>query len=211
MSHSNLRLHVDAKFTSPYAMSVFVALQEKGLAFDISTVDLDKNENKQPTFAAVSLTQRVPLLIHEGFAVSESSAITEYLDEIFPSPALYPSNPQHRARARQVQAWLRSDFLPIRQERSTERVFYPPSPPPPLSHDAQASAAKLFAGSESLLADAGLNLFDQWCIADVDLTVMLQRLILNGDPVPQRLVDYAKHQWLRPSVQRWVTHKRPPL
>ena len=211
MSHSNLRLYIDATFTSLYAMSVFVALQEKGLAFDIATVDLGKPENRQPTFAVVSLTQRVPLLTHEGFAVSESSAITEYLDEIFPSPALYLSDPQHRARARQIQAWLRSDFLPIRQERSTERVFYPPSPPPPLSLDAQASAEKLFACSQSLLADASLNLFDQWCISDVDLTVMLQRLILNGDPVPPQLVEYTKHQSLRPSVQRWVTHKRRPL
>ena len=76
MPYTNLHLHVDAKFTSPYAMSVFVALQEKGLAFDISTIDLARHENKEPGFATVSLTQRVPLLTHDGFALSESSAIT---------------------------------------------------------------------------------------------------------------------------------------
>lgn len=211
MTLATLHLHVDAKFTSPYAMSVFVSLHEKGLSFDISTVDLAKLENQQAAFAASSLTQRVPLLIHDGFALSESSAITEYLDEVFPEPALYPADIRQRARARQVQAWLRSDFLPIRLERSTERVFYPSSEPPPLSAPAQASAGKLVNAAQALLANDSLNLFDRWSIADVDLTVMLQRLIMNGDPVPQRLVDYAQHQWRRPSVQLWVEHKRAPL
>ena len=39
---------------------------------------------------------------------------------------------------------------------------------------------------------------------------MLNRLIMNGDRVPQRLVDYAYHQWQRPSVQRWMALERPP-
>jgi glutathione S-transferase len=33
---------------------------------------------------------------------------------------------------------------------------------------------------------------------------MLNRLILNGDEVPQLLVDYAAFQWQRASVQRYV-------
>jgi len=36
----HLRLFVDTQFASPYAMSVFVALREKGLDFELSTVDL---------------------------------------------------------------------------------------------------------------------------------------------------------------------------
>jgi len=55
------------------------------------------------------------------------------------------------------------------------------------------------------------NLFGEWCIADVDLGLMLNRLILNGDSVPQRLVDYARHQWQPPSVQLWIARERPPL
>ncbi|MCA3783732.1 MAG: glutathione S-transferase, partial [Burkholderia sp.] len=55
------------------------------------------------------------------------------------------------------------------------------------------------------------HLFGEWSIADVDLAVMLNRLVLNDDPVPQRLADYARGQWERASVQRWVKLKRPPL
>jgi hypothetical protein len=43
------------------------------------------------------------------------------------------------------------------------------------------------------------------------LAMMLQRLIVLGDPVPQRLIDYAAHQWRRPSVEQWIHKKRPPL
>lgn len=37
MSQRPLRLYVDSLFTSPYAMSVYVTLREKGLAFETGT------------------------------------------------------------------------------------------------------------------------------------------------------------------------------
>ena len=206
----NLLLYVDTQFASPYAMSAFVALHEKSLPFEIATVDLAANEHHAAHFAATSLTQRVPTFVHNSFSLSESSAISEYVNEVFPGPSLYPSDPQSRARARQVQAWLRSDLMPIRQERSTEVVFYTPTKSQ-LSGEGQASAAKLFAAAEALLSPGSENLFGQWCIADVDLALMLNRLVLNGDQVPERLAAYARRQWQRPSVQLWVNQRRPPL
>lgn len=210
MPSTNLRLYVDAQFASPYAMSVFVALHEKGLSFELVTVDLASNANLEPGYVASSLTQRVPTLVHDGFALSESSAITEYLDELFPGTLLYPKDAIWRARARQVQAWLRSDLMPIRQERSTEVVFYG-APALPLSAAAQTAAQKLFSACEALLTEQSPNLFGDWCIADADLALMLNRLVLNGDAVPEKLADYAARQWQRPSIQRWLALNRPPL
>src|SRR5476649_523381 len=74
MPPSPLRLYVDAQFTSPYAMSVFVTLREKGLAFDTLTLDLDAAHNQATDYAQLSLTQRVPTLVEGDFALSESSA-----------------------------------------------------------------------------------------------------------------------------------------
>ena len=142
--------------------------------------------------------------------MSESSAITEYLDETFPGAALYPADPKAKAQARQIQAWLRSDLLPIRQERSTDVVFYRPTTAP-LSATAEQAAHKLFKAADALLAQDADHLLGTWCIADVDLALMLNRLILNGDAVPARLADYAKRQWERASVQAWVQMPRPPL
>jgi glutathione S-transferase len=148
--------------------------------------------------------------VHDGFALSESSAIAEHINEIFPGAPLYPAEPRSRARARQVQAWLRSDFMPIRDERPTLVVFYGVKRPP-LSADARRSAEILFCAANALLDGRSDNLFGEWCIADVDLAAMLNRLILHGDSVPERLIAYAKQQWKRPTVQQWVNKTRPPL
>ncbi|SCZ40676.1 MULTISPECIES: glutathione transferase [Pseudomonas] len=210
MNDSSLRLYVDAQFTSPYAMSCFVALREKGIEFEISTLDLDKLENQASDYARLSLTQRVPTLVHGDFALSESSAITEYLEDVFPQTPVYPQNPQKRAAARQVQAWLRSDLLPIRQERSTLVVFYGQKYGP-LSASAEAARQKLVEVAQWLLTDNPDYLFGEWSIADVDLALMLNRLILNGDTVPAQLEDYAQRQWQRPTVQEWIKLERPRI
>ena len=205
-----MRLYVDANFASPYALVAFVSLLEKDLDFGIETLDLAAHANHDPDFARTSITRRVPTLIHDGFTLSESSAICEYLDESFPGTRLYPANLRDRARARQIQAWVRSDLMPIRDERPTFVVFNG-ARRPVLSAQASEAATRLFAAALTLLDGRGDSLFGEWSIADVDLAMMLQRLIAHGDPVPQRLIDYATHQWHRPSVEQWVHKKRPPL
>jgi glutathione S-transferase len=206
----NLILYVDSKFTSPYAMSVFVTLTEKGIPFEMKTVDLGAREHLNPAYSDLSVTQRIPTLAHGDFRLSESSAISEYLEEVFPHPdypRVYPTDARRRARARQVQAWLRSDFLPIREERNTETLFIKRAERP-LSRAALASAFKLYMGADKLLKEGALNLFDDWCIADTDLALMLNRLLANGEAVPPKLAAYARHQWQRESVQAWVSQKR---
>ena len=70
---------------------------------------------------------------------------------------------------------------------------------------------RTFSAAEALLPANSENLFGRWCIADVDLALMLNRLVLNGDPVPERLAAYARHQWQRLSVQLWVNQTRAPV
>lgn len=106
-------LYSDANFFSPYVMSVFVALKEKGVPFSLKTLDLAHSEHLEPSYTRLSLTRRVPTLLIDNFQLSESSAIDEYLEECFPAPeytALYPQHREHRAKAREIQAWLRSDY-----------------------------------------------------------------------------------------------------
>lgn len=160
MSRPDLRLYVDAQFVSPYGMSAFVALHEKGLPFELVPLNLAAKETEALHFAAQSITRRVPTLIHGDFALSESSAIAEYVDEVFPGTPLYPANVRDRARARQIQAWLRSDLVALRNERSTEAVFLRPVDAP-LSREARAAADKLIAAVELLLPPGASNLFGE--------------------------------------------------
>ena len=203
-------LYVDSNFASPYALVAFVSLFEKGLPIDLSPIEVVTGAQKKAPFAVTSITRRIPTLIHDHFALSESSAICEYLDESFNGTPLYPIGLRDRARARQIQAWVRSDLMPIREERPTFVVFCG-AKRPALSAQAIEATDKLFAAALQLLEGRDENLFGDWSIADVDLAMMLQRLVAHGDAVPQRLIDYANHQWLRPSVQQWIKHARPPL
>jgi glutathione S-transferase len=205
-----MKLYVDSQYASPWAMCAFVALCEKGVEFETVPVDLAAGEQRRPDYAALSLTRRVPTLLDGDFALAESTAIAEYLEDTRPGVALYPADARLRARARQLQAWLRSDLVPIRQERTTEVIFYG-RPAAPLSETARAATEGLYAAAEGLLGDASTSLFGAWSIADTDLALMLNRLRMAGDPMPAALARYAQHHWQRPSVQRWVQRRRPPL
>jgi glutathione S-transferase len=200
-----LKLYVDAQFISPYAMSAFVTLTEKKLPFELLSIDLSTRQNHDSSYANVSLTRRVPALSEGDFHLSESTAISEYLEQRFAAPdypAVYPADAQQRAKAREMQAWLRSDLMPLRQERPTEVVFYGDGYAP-LSSVARSAADKLVAVARAALGGRQ-SLFEQWSIADVDLALMINRLAMPGDAMPDDLRQYALRQWLRPSVRQWV-------
>ena len=201
-------LHVDSQYLSPYAMSAFVALREKGLPCTLVPLDLNAGVQHSAAYAGTSLTQRVPTLVLDGFALSESSAIAEYLEDTLPGPRLYPADPRQRARARQIQAWLRSDLGALRQERPTEVVFLGATMPA-LSTAGRAAADKLAFAATELLRGAPDSLFGDWCIADTDLALMLRRLSSDAGLLPPALTDYARRQWQRPSVQAWTRLRAP--
>lgn len=213
MHDPELTLYGEPRWHSPYVFAAYVALREKQLPFNERFVDLNAHAQTSGEYVALSLTARVPTLEHGGFCVSESSAIVEYLEEVFPAPRyarLLPSGSQERARARQIQAWLRSDLLALRNERSTVTMFYRPATQP-LSPAARGDADKLLRLAAAVIPDAGGQLFDEWSIADAELAFMLQRLLISGHDVPEKVRHFAAAQWARPSVHEYVTHSRPPV
>ncbi len=81
----------------PYAHRTRLVLMHKGVDFSLTEIDLS---NKPDWFAEVSPYGKVPSIRHEGRIVYESAIINEYIDEVFPQPALMPSDPHARAMAR---------------------------------------------------------------------------------------------------------------
>lgn len=208
MENNKLKLYVGADFVSAFAMSAFVALKEKQLSFELVTVDLKSRRNYQADYRDLSLTCKIPTLVHQGFALSESSAIAEYLDELAPGHTkLFPQDLEQRARARQLQAWLRSDLLVVRKERPFDLVYFGQKTNP-LSDEALAAVDRLFFVANHLLEEGAEHLFGEWSIADTDLAIMLNRLVANGDPVPARLAAYVRRQWDRDSVRAWMDIER---
>jgi glutathione S-transferase len=89
-----IMLYGDRLWESPYVFSIYVALREKAVPFEVHTLDLDRGEARVAPYSELSLTERVPCIEHRGLAVSESLAIIEYLDEVF----LAPSHPAAGSR-----------------------------------------------------------------------------------------------------------------
>jgi glutathione S-transferase len=209
MSESEeLVLYGNEGWTSPYVFSVFVLLREKGIPFTVKLVSLEKQEHQRPGYRDPSVTGRVPALRHGDFWLAESSAIDEYLEEAFPPPRwprLYPADPRARARVRMVQALLRSDFMPVRAERSTAQLFKDERPKK-LSRDAKAAAERLCRIAAALLPDAQSYVAGEFSPADADLSLMLMRLVNAGDPVPPHLAAWARRIWERPSVLTWLAN-----
>ncbi len=204
-----LILTIDDRWLSPYAMSAFIALEEKKLPYTLRELSLNDGAHRGPDYKA--RTGRVPSLQHGDFCLAESQAIVEYLADTFPFPShprLFPQDLRQRAICREIMAWVRSDLLPIREERSTATVWGPPADKP-LSPAAQQAVARLVRACDPLISEGQTTLFGEWCIADTDLSVMLQRLVHSRDPLPAKLVAYAEANWQRPSVQRWCSHPRP--
>ena len=210
-----LVLYGNAMWTSPYVLSAFVALTEKGLPFDVRTIALDEGAQRSPAYVETSFTARVPALVDGDFSLSESSAIVEYLEDRWPAPghsAVLPGDLRERARARQLMAWVRSDLGAIREERSAEYVFYPLEtlpPHAPLSPSARRALHKLVSVAERVIPADGGALFGDWCIADTDLAMMLQRLVKTNEALPDHLRAFAEREWQRPSVQAYVSAPRP--
>src|SRR2546423_1203624 len=212
MAESALTLSVDSFWISPYAFSCYVALKEKGLPFEVRAVSLPDKDHHRPEYQKQSLTGRVPMLQHGDFTLSESSAIVEYLDDAFPgTPRALPASVRDRARARQIMAWVRSDLMPIREERATTTMFSERATKP-LSPAAQDAARRLMAFAQGVVPEGRTSLFGApWSAADAGVAFRLQRLMLNGRGLPPAVRRCAGARWRRPSVRGWGKRGRRPV
>ena len=204
-----LTLFVDAFFCTRFDFRCFVALEEKGLDYAVSRVMMTEGLGLTAAYKELSITARVPGMVHGEFWLAESSAIVDYLEDVFPPPAwprLYPADARGRARARQVLSFLGSDLPDLARERPSWMVAYPASPPP-LSPIARADAAEL-VGLATRLCEMGF--FDDWSIASADMTFALLRLSRTGETLPDCLQALIDANLGRRSVQKYLGHERPP-
>src|SRR5713226_4272858 len=101
---------------SPCARRVRIVLLEKGLTWTTRLVDLTRMEQKRPEYLKLNPNGLVPTLVHGDRVLFESNVITEYLDDVFPSPRLYPDDPWERAQAKMWQAFelaMAKEFRPL--------------------------------------------------------------------------------------------------
>jgi maleylacetoacetate isomerase len=100
-------------FRSSAAYRVRIALNLKGVAYEPRTVHLARGEQHGTAYRAVNPQGLVPMLARGDEVLTQSLAIIEYLDEVFPSPPLLPPEPERRARARALAEIVACDVHPL--------------------------------------------------------------------------------------------------
>ena len=86
--------------SSACAAKVRFALAEKQLPWQSRYVDILKGEQFEPEFLALNPKAVVPVLVHDGAVITESTVICEYVDEVFLQHPIYPPTALERARVR---------------------------------------------------------------------------------------------------------------
>jgi glutathione S-transferase len=101
---------------SMFGAKVQIAMLEKNLAFELVMVAFDMQrlyQPKHPEVARINPKQQVPVLVHGGLELFDSTQIFEYLEELRPAPALWPADLAGKARARLL-------------EHQSDEVYFPP-------------------------------------------------------------------------------------
>src|SRR5258708_9772575 len=193
-----------------YRYSVYVriarlVLAEKGVAYD--QVEIDPFAPAIPADClALHRFGRVPTLVHDGFVLYETGAITRYLDRAFAGPALQPHEPRALARMDQVIGIIDSyAYWPLVRQVFSHRVFRPAlGGPVDEASVAQglAAAAKALGALEALAA-APFLAGPAISLADFHLGAMIAYFTL----APEGLALLERHPRL---AAWWRQVSRPP-
>jgi len=106
-------------FRSSAAYRTRIALNLKGVQHDAVEVDLraPASDRQKPDYRSINPQALVPALAVEGTTIAQSLAIIEYLDEVYPDPALMPRSPVNRARVRAMALAIACDMHPLNNLR----------------------------------------------------------------------------------------------
>jgi glutathione S-transferase len=195
-------------FSAPLSMfgaKVQIAALEKGLDFELILVpftDRHRYEPKHPDVVRINPKRQVPVLIHGELEIFDSTQIFEYLEDLKPEPALWPSEPEMRARARLL-------------EHKSDEVYFPhvirlmglqATPDDPVAVAARAAASEYYEQMDGLLADRDYLVGG---VTFADIALYMAQLFGDrmGAPVTQatpRLLNWRDRMTSRLSVKQVV-------
>jgi maleylacetoacetate isomerase len=104
-------------FRSSAAFRVRIALNLKGVDYEIVAVNLPKGAHRAAEFLAVNPQATIPTLDDDGTILWQSLAIIEYLDTRYPNPLLIPREPVARARVQALAQLIACEVHPLNNLR----------------------------------------------------------------------------------------------
>jgi glutathione S-transferase len=196
---------------SVYVRSVRLALEEKGIDYELVPVDIFASVGVPPRHLARHPFGKIPAFEHAGLSLYEAGAITRYVDEAFPGPQLQPDDPRGRARMNQIISILdsyayRTLVWDIYVERVSRRASGGASDEQRIADalpkaEVCLSALSELMGEEPWLAGSAISLADLHAapmIALFQLAPEGARLLGRDD----RLVSWWNRISIRPSFIR---------
>lgn len=104
---------------STAAYRVRIALHLKGIDFESIPVHLVKNggEQKLTQYSTLNPNQLVPCLVDGDFTLNQSLAIMDYLEDLYPEIALYPTNKQLKAQVKALALDIACEIHPLNNLR----------------------------------------------------------------------------------------------
>lgn len=187
-----MKLYTYWRSTASYR--VRIALAMKGVEAEQSYVHLvrDGGENRKPAFRAVNPQMRLPALeLGDGTVLTQSPAILEYLDEVYPAPPLLPGDAIGRARVRAVAATIACDIHPLHNvgplNHLRQRLDIPEDQ---VSNWIGTWIGRGFEAVERLIEDDGFCFGEEPTLADVCLIPQLyaaRRFAVPLDAYPKIL------------------------
>lgn len=94
------------------SLTPLLYLLERGLEFENCFLDSRNWDHHSPEFQALSPEGMVPILVHDGRVVRESTVIMEYLEDVFAAGPLRPTDPWLRAEMRVLTKFVDEYFCP---------------------------------------------------------------------------------------------------
>ena len=192
---------------SVYQRIARLTLAEKGVIYEQAEVN-PFAPDVPAAYLALHPFGRVPALVHDGFALYETAAITRYVDRAFPGPALQPAEPKALARMDQIIGVVDAyAYWPLVRQVFSHRVFRPRAGQ--AGDEAEvvkglAAAVKVIAALEKLMADAAFLVGPSLSLADLHLGAMIAYFVQasEGDALVHkhvRLADWWQKLRQRPS------------
>ncbi|MEL7525388.1 MAG: glutathione S-transferase family protein [Pseudomonadota bacterium] len=203
---------------SVYVRSARLALEEKGLDYALSPVDVFAPEGVPEDYLSMHPFGKIPALRHDGFVLFETSAILRYVDEAFDGPSLQPGGTRERAVMNQILSILdsyayRTCVWEIYVERVAKTRDGTAADEVRIS-SALGEARAIVSTLENLIAAEPFMLGSSPSLADCHACPMLHlfaqaeegEMLLKRAP---RLSRWLENMRSRQSFQRTIPHKTP--
>ena len=117
---ADTELQLYTYYRSSAAYRVRIALALKQLSYKQIPINLLKAEHKQKAYVEINRQGLVPALATSEGVVTQSLAIIEYLDEVYPHPPLLPKAAIDRAQVRAMAQQIAMEIHPLNNPKVTQ-------------------------------------------------------------------------------------------